>query len=136
MHPGEPLQDSTFKIRANRMSMLKSEPMCHDQLSVFKSFAISPCAEGGMNQQPQLRPEGGQQAAPQQIADLMMVSAGFSFISLIPGTSLLQQLVLIQVLSPSAQVQCTGISCETDMTYRRSGSYLSNTPLPNILKGC
>lgn len=132
-------QDSTFKIYATlqvyygvryRYSMRYRK-----QFPVLKSFAITPCAEEGPTKL-QLIWREVSKLPPKQIANLILLSAGFSFISFIPSTNVLQQLVLIRALAPCAQVQCPGISCETDKMYRSSGSYLSNTTLPNSWKGC
>lgn len=93
----------------------------------FKSFATPPCTEGGMSPL-WVHLERGQQAASQKIAD------GSSFTRCTAGTNVLHKLILIQVLAPCAQVQCPGLSSETDKMYCGSGSSL-NSPVPNTLKG-
>lgn len=131
MHPRKPLQDSTLKICANRGSTLRSEPMCSNQSSVFKSFAIAPCAKGRMKQLQLQREVSKLHPSKLLIWSWSLLASALS--------GLFQAQLCCSSFNSSTGTLCSSsmyLHLMWDWQDDLSESYLSNTPLASILKEC
>lgn len=133
MDPREPLQDSAFKISDNHMSVnrhaainLQSLELLQLLLVPKEEWTAAPFGERSVSCTPAncWSDDGLCRLQLHQAHSRHWCATAVS-----SNSSACAQ-------APCAQVPRPGVSCETGKTYRHSRSYLSNTPLANVLKGC